>query len=55
LVEAADQELEFSLAVEVDDAVLDDIARRMIDGGFGLRELAVKTKSLEEVFFQLTQ
>jgi len=55
LVEAADQELEFSLAVGVDDAVLDDIARRMIDGGFGLRELAVKTKSLEEVFFQLTQ
>ena len=55
LVDAAEHELEFSLAGSTDEAVLDNVARRMIDGGFGLRELAVKTKSLEEVFFQLTQ
>ena len=32
-----------------------EVARRAVEGGHGLRELAVKTKSLEEVFFQLTK
>jgi len=37
------------------DAVLDQLAAKIVSGGFGLRELALKTKSLEEVFFQLTK
>ncbi len=47
--------IEFALGGGVDEAVIDDVARRALEGGFGLRELAVKTKSLEEVFFQLTK
>jgi ABC-2 type transport system ATP-binding protein len=47
--------VEFALGGGVDEDIIDDVARRAVDGGFGLRELAVKTKSLEEVFFQLTK
>lgn len=50
-----DQEVEFGLAKGAGDGVLDEVARKVIDGGFGLRELALKTKTLEEVFFQLTK
>ncbi len=34
---------------------IDQVARTVLDGGYGLREIAAKTKSLEEVFFQLTK
>ena len=47
--------IEFMLGSGTGEAVIDDVARRTVEGGFGLRELAVKTKSLEEVFFQLTK
>ena len=47
-------ELEFVLAKSTDDQALDDVARKIVDAGLGLRELALKTKSLEEVFFQVT-
>lgn len=50
-----DQEIEFGLAKSAGDVVLDDVVRKVVDGGFGLRELAPKTKTLEEVFFQLTK
>jgi ABC-2 type transport system ATP-binding protein len=49
-------EIEFSVSsASGGDAVLDDVARKIVDGGYGLRELSLKTKSLEEVFFQLTK
>ena len=49
-------EIEFSIAANSGgDAALDDVARKIVDGGYGLREMALKTKSLEEVFFQLTK
>jgi len=57
-VRAADddeQALEFGLTKDVGDEALDEVVRHTVDGGHGLRELAAKTKSLEEVFFQLTQ
>ncbi len=47
-------ELEFVLAKSTDDQALDDVAKKVVDSGLGLRELALKTKSLEEVFFQVT-
>lgn len=37
------------------DEVLDLVARRVLDRGFGLRELAGKSKKLEDVFFQITR
>lgn len=49
------EEIEFAIARSTGDQILDDIARSVIDGGFGLRELALKTRSLEEVFLQLTK
>lgn len=49
------EEIEFALGRSTSDQILDDVARSVIDGGFGLRELALKTKSLEEVFLQLTK
>src|SRR5262249_21912103 len=38
--------LEFALGGGVDEAVIDAVASKIVEGGFGLRELAVKTKSL---------
>jgi ABC-2 type transport system ATP-binding protein len=49
------EEIEFAIARTSNDQILDDVARSVIDGGFGLRELALKTRSLEEVFLQLTK
>jgi ABC-2 type transport system ATP-binding protein len=49
------EELEFALAKSTSDQILDDIAKKIIDGGFGLRELSLKTRSLEDVFIQLTK
>lgn len=49
------EEIEFAISKTSGDQVLDDVARSVIDGGFGLRELALKTRSLEDVFLQLTK
>jgi hypothetical protein len=32
----------------------DDLARAVVEGGFGLRELQARTLSLEDVFLHLT-
>ncbi len=37
------------------DQDLDRVAREVLDGGFGFQELALKSKKLEDVFFQLTR
>ncbi len=37
------------------DNLIDKVARTVLDGGYGLREITAKSKSLEEVFFQLTK
>ena len=34
---------------------LDRVAREVLDGGYGLQELALRSKKLEDVFFQLTR
>jgi ABC-2 type transport system ATP-binding protein len=47
--------VEFALGGGVGEDVIDEVARKAVEGGYGLRELAVKTKSLEDVFFQLTK
>jgi ABC-2 type transport system ATP-binding protein len=47
--------LEFALSKDAQDEVLDTIVARTVAGRHGLRELHQKTKSLEEVFFQLTK
>ena len=49
------EEIEFGVPKSAGDQVLDDVAKKVIDGGFGLRELALKTRSLEDVFLQLTK
>lgn len=48
-------EIEFGLTKGATDNVLDDIARKVLDGGYGFREMSIKTKSLEDVFLQLTK
>lgn len=53
LVDAAVHHIEFSVANE--GTLIDQIARKVLDGGYGLRELAPEAKSLEDVFFQLTK
>lgn len=54
LVGEGNNEVEFSLSTSGDIA-LDEVSKITVNGGFGLRELAPKTKSLEEVFFQITK
>jgi ABC-2 type transport system ATP-binding protein len=49
------EEIEFALSKTTSDQIIDDIAKRVIDGGYGLREVALKTRSLEDVFLQLTK
>ena len=46
--------IEFTIKRDAPPRALDTIAKRIIDGGYGLRELSVKNKSLEDVFFQVT-
>jgi ABC-2 type transport system ATP-binding protein len=48
-------DIEFGVATGAAEDVIDQVARRAVEGGHGLRELALRTKSLEEVFFQLTK
>lgn len=47
--------IEFALKSSANETVLDEVSKMAITGGFGLRELTLKMKSLEEVFFQLTK
>lgn len=53
MVQNSGDMVEFAAAK--DESALDDVARTVVDGGYGLRELSLKTRSLEEVFFQLTK
>jgi ABC-2 type transport system ATP-binding protein len=50
-----DGSLEFVLSKDASDAVIDTAVAKALEGRHGLRELSMKTKSLEEVFFQLTK
>jgi ABC-2 type transport system ATP-binding protein len=47
-------EVEFGLSKGADEQIVDEVAKLVVNGGYGLRELALKTHSLEDVFFQLT-
>jgi ABC-2 type transport system ATP-binding protein len=47
--------IEFGLEKSANENAPEDVARAVMDGGFGFRELRQKTKSLEEVFFQVTK
>jgi ABC-2 type transport system ATP-binding protein len=49
------EDIEFEVNTASGDQILDDVAKAVIDGGFGLRGLTLKTKSLEDVFLQLTK
>jgi ABC-2 type transport system ATP-binding protein len=49
------EDIEFGIANSSGDQVLDDVAKAVIDGGFGIRGLSLKTRSLEDVFLQLTK
>ena len=46
--------IEFALRKDAPDDTIDKVAMQVVKGGYGLRELNVKTKSLEDVFFQVT-
>ena len=46
--------IEFALRKDAPDDTIDKVAMQVVKGGYGLRELNVKTKSLEDVFFQAT-
>jgi ABC-2 type transport system ATP-binding protein len=47
--------IEFGLDKSAGENAPEEVAKAVIDGGYGLRELHQKTKSLEEVFFQVTR
>ncbi|MEN9834604.1 MAG: hypothetical protein RL011_797 [Pseudomonadota bacterium] len=47
-------EVEFGLSKGADEQIVDEVVKLVVNGGYGLRELALKTHSLEDVFFQLT-
>jgi ABC-2 type transport system ATP-binding protein len=49
------EDIEFAIGTSADDQILDDVAKAVVDGGFGLRGLTLKTRSLEDVFLQLTK
>lgn len=46
--------IEFGVSAQASSQVVEDVVKTVIEKGCGLRELAEKTKSLEEVFFKLT-
>lgn len=50
-----DEDIEFAISSTTGDQILDDVAKAVVDGGFGLRGLSLKTRSLEDVFLQLTK
>jgi ABC-2 type transport system ATP-binding protein len=49
------EDIEFAVSNSAGDNILDDVAKAMVDGGFGLRSLTRKTRSLEDIFLQLTK
>lgn len=49
------EDIEFAVGASSGDQILDDVAKAVVDGGFGIRGLSLKTKSLEDVFLQLTK
>jgi hypothetical protein len=49
------EEVEFAVTKQASEQIIDDVAKRVLDGGFGLKELTLKARSLEEVFMQLTK
>jgi len=49
------EDIEFAVSTGANESILDDVARAVVDGGFGLRGLTLKTKSLEDIFLQLTK
>jgi len=55
LVESEDHSVEFVVKSDSTGEALDAVAKAVVEGGYGLRELTLKTKSLEEVFFQITK
>jgi ABC-2 type transport system ATP-binding protein len=52
LVSGTNDRVEFNVDPTI--ATLDDVARSVLEGGYGLRELAASKKSLEEVFLKIT-
>ncbi len=52
---SSSEDIEFAIASASGDQILDDVAKVVIDGGYGIRGLSLKTKSLEDVFLQLTK
>lgn len=50
----AENEQMISFRTSDQEQVLDRVAQEVLSGGHGLQELAVKSKKLEDVFFQLT-
>lgn len=48
-------EQKISFRTRAHEQDIDRVAREVLDGGFGLEELALKSKKLEDVFFQLTR
>ncbi len=54
LVDKVSGELEFGLVKGADEHVVDEVSKLVVNGGYGLRELALRAHSLEDVFFQLT-
>lgn len=49
-----DRSISFNLS-SANEVGLDRVAKAVVDGGFGLRELSQTSKSLEDVFYQLTR
>jgi ABC-2 type transport system ATP-binding protein len=49
------EDIEFAVSSANGDSILDDVARAVVDGGYGLRGLTLKTRSLEDIFMQLTK
>lgn len=49
------EDIEFAVSKSAGDNILDDVAKAIVDGGFGLRGLTLKTRSLEDIFLQLTK
>jgi ABC-2 type transport system ATP-binding protein len=52
---ATPEDIEFAVSSSGGDSILDDVARAVVDGGYGLRGLTLKTRSLEDIFMQLTK
>lgn len=49
------EDIEFAVSSSTGDGILDEVAKAIVDGGYGLRGLTLKTRSLEDIFMQLTK